>query len=66
MRKFESHNPTFRFTSSRAKEAISAGVTGYLQKETGVEQYTVLANAVEIAVERYRAEALKERVESLE
>ncbi|WP_084156937.1 PAS domain-containing response regulator [Haladaptatus cibarius] len=44
-----------------ASEAISAGVTGYLQKETGTDQYTVLANVVENAVEKYRAErALRE------
>jgi CheY-like chemotaxis protein len=35
-----------------ASEAISAGVSGYHQKETGVDQYTVLANAVE----KHRAE----------
>ncbi|WP_458207000.1 PAS domain-containing protein [Haladaptatus sp. NG-SE-30] len=44
-----------------ASEAISAGVSGYLQKESGVDQYTVLANVVENAVEKYRAElALRE------
>jgi len=37
-----------------ASEAISAGVTDYLQKETGTEQYTVLANRIENAVEQYR------------
>lgn len=39
-----------------ASEAISAGVSGYLQKETGVDQYTVLANVVENAVEKHRTE----------
>ncbi len=39
-----------------ASEAISAGVSGYLQKETGVDQYTVLANVVENTVEKHRAE----------
>ncbi|WP_423743350.1 response regulator (plasmid) [Haladaptatus sp. SPP-AMP-3] len=44
-----------------ASEAISAGVTDYLQKETGVDQYTVLAHVVENAVEKHRAErALRE------
>jgi PAS domain S-box-containing protein len=38
-----------------ASEAISAGVTDYLQKETGTEQYTVLANRIENAVEGYRS-----------
>jgi PAS domain S-box-containing protein len=37
-----------------ASEAISAGVTDYLQKG-GPERYTVLANRVENAVDRYRA-----------
>ncbi|WP_435174419.1 PAS domain-containing protein [Halorussus sp. AFM4] len=39
-----------------ASEAISAGVTDYLQKETGTDQYAVLANRVENAVAQYRAE----------
>jgi PAS domain S-box-containing protein len=44
-----------------ASEAISAGVTDYLQKETGTEQYEVLANRIENAVERRRArQALEE------
>jgi len=33
-----------------ASEAISAGVTDYLQKEGGTSQYTVLANRIENAV----------------
>ncbi len=37
-----------------ASEAISAGVTDYLQKESGTEQYELLANRIEHAVERYR------------
>ncbi|MFB6156762.1 MAG: PAS domain S-box protein [Haloferacaceae archaeon] len=39
-----------------ASEAVSAGVTDYLQKGTGTDQYTVLANRIRNAVERYRAE----------
>ncbi|MFQ3284479.1 PAS domain S-box protein [Natronomonas sp.] len=39
-----------------ASDAISAGVTDYLQKETGTGQYAVLANRVENAVEQYRAQ----------
>jgi PAS domain S-box-containing protein len=39
-----------------ASEAISAGVTEYLQKESGTDQYTVLANRIEQAVKRRRAE----------
>jgi len=38
-----------------ASEAISAGVTDYLQKERGTDQYTVLANRIENAVQKYHA-----------
>ncbi|WP_458206574.1 PAS domain-containing protein [Haladaptatus sp. NG-SE-30] len=38
-----------------ASEAISAGVTDYLQKSGGADQYTVLANRIENVVGRYRA-----------
>ncbi|MFB6281067.1 MAG: PAS domain S-box protein, partial [Haloferacaceae archaeon] len=44
-----------------ASDAISAGVTDYLQKDTGTGQYTVLANRVRNAVERYRAEQARQR-----
>lgn len=37
-----------------ASDAIAAGVTDYLQKESGSSQYTVLANRVKNAVEQYR------------
>jgi len=37
-----------------ASDAISAGVTDYLQKEDGTSQYTVLANRVANAVEQTR------------
>ena len=39
-----------------ASDAISSGVTDYLQKQSGTDQYTILANRVGNAVERYRAE----------
>ncbi|MEE6208919.1 PAS domain S-box protein [Salarchaeum sp. III] len=39
-----------------ASEAISAGVTDYLQKTGGTEQYSVLANRIQNAVEGMRAE----------
>jgi len=39
-----------------ASRAISAGVTDYLQKETGTDQYTILANRVANAVNQYRAQ----------
>ena len=38
-----------------ASEAISMGVTDYLQKETGTGQYAVLANRITNAVDQYRA-----------
>ena len=38
-----------------AGEAISAGVTDYLQKERATEQYAILANRILNAVERTRA-----------
>ena len=44
-----------------ASEAISAGVTDYLQKESGTDQYTVLANRLRNAVQRYRAEQDRKR-----
>jgi len=44
-----------------ASDAISAGVTDYLQKETGADQYAILANRVVNAVERARAEQAKRR-----
>jgi len=43
-----------------ASDAISAGVTDYLQKEAGTDQYTVLANRITNAVDRART---KERLE---
>jgi PAS domain S-box-containing protein len=43
-----------------ASEAVSAGVTDYVQKRGGTEQYEVLAKRVENAVERYRAQAVAE------
>ncbi|WP_435153098.1 PAS domain-containing protein [Haladaptatus sp. DFWS20] len=39
-----------------ASEAISAGVTDYLQKSAGTHCYAVLANRIENAVSQYRAE----------
>ncbi|WP_251342689.1 hybrid sensor histidine kinase/response regulator [Haloplanus halophilus] len=40
-----------------ASEAISAGVTDYLQKGSGTSQYAVLANRIGNAVEKYRAQS---------
>jgi PAS domain S-box-containing protein len=59
--------PFILFTSKGsediASEAISAGVTDYLQKGGGGEQYSLLANRVENAVERARSKrrAAKQR-----
>ena len=39
-----------------ASETISAGVTDYLQKEAGTEQYAVLATRIRNVVTRYRRE----------
>ncbi|MFB6206231.1 MAG: response regulator, partial [Haloglomus sp.] len=39
-----------------ASDAISAGVTDYLQKESGTGQYPVLANRIRNAVEKSRAQ----------
>jgi len=44
-----------------ASEAISAGVTDYLQKESGTEQYRVLANRIRNAVERAHAQTERRR-----
>ncbi|MFB6301737.1 MAG: PAS domain S-box protein [Haloferacaceae archaeon] len=44
-----------------ASDAISAGVTDYLQKGPGTDQYTVLANRIENAVERTRAQRERQR-----
>ncbi|WP_424001595.1 PAS domain S-box protein [Haloarcula salina] len=52
---------TGRGSEAVASEAISAGVTDYLQKERGLEQYSLLANDIENAVERARAERARER-----
>lgn len=44
-----------------ASEAISTGVTDYLQKERGTDQYTVLANRIDNAVEATHARRERER-----
>ncbi|GAB7008649.1 PAS domain S-box protein [Halorubrum trueperi] len=40
-----------------ASEAISAGVTDYIQKQPGTDQYTVLANRIRNAVDQHRSRA---------
>ena len=53
--------PFILFTSqgseALASEAVSAGVTDYIQKSHGTQQYAVLAKRVRNAVERVRARA---------
>jgi PAS domain S-box-containing protein len=44
-----------------AAEAISAGATDYIQKESSSSQYTVLANRIQNLVEQYRARRQSER-----
>ncbi len=39
-----------------ASDAISAGATDYLQKQSGAEQYQLLANRITNAVRQYRSE----------
>jgi DNA-binding NarL/FixJ family response regulator len=39
-----------------AARAIAAGVSGYLQKQGSLDQFTVLANRIETLVDRYRAQ----------
>lgn len=47
---------TGRGSEQIASDAISVGVTDYLQKGTGTDQYEVLANRIRNAVGRYRTE----------
>ena len=47
---------TGRGSEEIASEAISAGVTDYLQKGTGEDRYALLANRIENAVRQRRAE----------
>ncbi|MFC6988619.1 PAS domain S-box protein [Haloplanus sp. GCM10025708] len=68
----ESHSdlPFILFTGKGSEEiasdAISAGVTDYLQKKGGTSQYALLAHRIENAVEQYRSrreiEASQERL----
>jgi PAS domain S-box-containing protein len=59
--------PFILFTGKGSEEiagrAISAGVTDYLQKGGGTDQYTILANRITNTVRAYRAENEIERTE---
>jgi PAS domain S-box-containing protein len=58
---------TGKGSESIASEAISAGVTDYLRKRTGAEQYDLLANRIENAVDATRSRRLlTERTRRLE
>jgi PAS domain S-box-containing protein len=58
---------TGRGSEEIASEAVSAGVTDYLQKEGGTDHYAILANRIVNVVEGYRSrEALAERKRRLE
>jgi PAS domain S-box-containing protein len=46
-----------------ASQAISAGVTDYLQKNGGTDTYTILANRIKNAVEQYRVERTARKTE---
>ncbi len=46
-----------------ASEAISKGVTDYLQKQTGTEQYELLANRIRNAVNQHRASQRAQQIE---
>ncbi|WP_049900425.1 PAS domain S-box protein [Halococcus agarilyticus] len=60
VREIDADRPFVLFTGKGseeiASEAVSAGVTDYLQKGTGPERYELLANRIENAVEAHRAE----------
>ena len=53
---------TGRGSEAIASEAISAGVTDYLQKQSGADQYELLANRITNAVEGYRTERELEQI----
>jgi PAS domain S-box-containing protein len=55
---------TGRGSEEIASRAISAGVTEYLQKGNGTEQYTLLANRIANSVRAVRAETAVDRTET--
>jgi len=60
VRETHPHLPFILYTGKGSEEvasdAISAGVTDYLQKESGTSQYAVLANRIKNSVEKYRTQ----------
>ena len=69
VRAYDDRLPFILFTGKGSEEvasdALAAGATDYLQKETGPDQYAVLANRIENAVSRARAVAARERQNDL-
>lgn len=67
VRETHPHLPFILFTGKGSEEvagdAISAGVTDYLQKEIGTSQFTVLANRLTNAIEQHRARQEVEETE---
>ena len=55
---------TARGSEEIASDAISAGVTDYLQKGVGTDQYEVLANRIENAIARRESEATAAETEA--
>lgn len=55
---------TGRGSEEIASDAISAGVSDYMQKESGTEQYSVLGKRIWNVVNRYRSNAEKQEVET--
>ena len=53
---------TGRGSEEVASEAISTGVTDYLQKDSGTEQYAILRNRVVNAVDRHRVDRESQRM----
>jgi len=46
-----------------ASDAISAGSTDYIQKQSGTEHYTLLSNRIQNAVEQYQAKMTAQRTD---
>ena len=55
---------TARGSEEIASDAVSAGVTDYFRKRRGSDQWRILANRIENAAARYRAEEAVQRRES--
>jgi len=69
VREEDSNLPFILYTGKGSEEiasdAISVGVTDYLQKGSGTERYELLANRINTAVSQYRTESQLERQNEL-